>query len=303
MSFPFAGCGTAVITPFAPNGAVDELELRRFLRWQIEQGVDFLVPGGTTGESATLSPEEHLRVVAIAVEEARRGPRQVPVLAGAGGNNTLAAAKLARACAELGADGVLSVAPYYNKPTQEGLHQHFAEVASAAGVPVVLYNVPGRTSSNLEPATVARLAELPEIAGIKEASGSLAQISAVLATAPDDFAVLAGDDGMALATIALGGRGVISVASNEIPAAMAELARLARHGDFAAARRLHFQYWPLFEANFLETNPIPVKAALAAMGHCQEIYRLPLTPPGEARRERLMAVLRALDLLPATAAR
>lgn len=303
MSFPFLGCGTALITPFAPNGAVDELALRRFLRWQITEGVDFLVPGGTTGETATLSREEHLRVVAIAVEEARRGPRQVPVLAGAGGNNTRAVAALARECAALGADGVLSVTPYYNKPTPEGLYQHFAAIAAEAGVPVVLYNVPGRTACHLAPAVVARLAALPNIAGIKEASGSLAQISAVLAAAPPDFTVLAGDDGLALATIALGGRGVISVASNEIPAAMAELVRAARHGDFAAARRLHFQYWPLFEANFLVTNPIPVKAAVAAMGYCQELYRLPLTPLGGAPRQQLLSLLQSLALLPAPAAR
>lgn len=296
----FMGCGTALITPFTAAGAVDEPALRRFLRWQIEEGVDFLVPGGSTGEAATLSREEHLRIVAIALEEARRGPRRVPVLAGAGGNNTQAVAALAREMKTLGAEGVLSVAPYYNKPSQEGLYQHFCAIA-AAGLPVVLYNVPGRTASNLEPATVARLAAVENIVGIKEASGQIGQISAVLAGVPADFAVLAGDDGLALPTVALGGRGVISVASNEIPAAMTELVRLARSGDFVAARQLHMTHWPLFEANFLETNPVPVKAALAAMGVCQEVYRLPLTPMREATRKQLMQVLRALRLLPGPA--
>ncbi len=296
MDFPFSGCGTALITPFDTAGEVDEAALRRFLRWQIAEGVDFLVPGGTTGETATLDRHEHLRIVALAVEEARRAERMVPVLAGAGGNNTRATVALAREVSALGVDGILSAAPYYNKPAQEGLYQHFAAIAAAISVPLVLYNVPGRTASNIEPTTVARLAALGNVAGIKEASGNLNQIMTVLATAPRRFAVLSGDDALALAIVALGGRGVISVASNEIPAAMTELMRLARSGDLAAARREHFRYLPLMEANFLDSNPIPVKAALAAMGHCQEVYRLPLTPLRGARREQFFAVLTSLGL-------
>ncbi len=297
MAFPFTGCGTALMTPFTADGTVDEAALRRFLRWQIAEGVDFLVPGGTTGETATLSREEHLRLVAIAVEEARRGERQVPVLAGAGGNNTRATAALARDVAALGVDGILSAAPYYNKPSQEGLYQHFAAIAAAIQIPLVLYNVPGRTASNIEPATVARLAQVANIAGVKEASGNLNQIMAVLAAVPPSFTVLSGDDAMGLAVVALGGRGVISVASNEIPAQMTELMRLARSGDFTSARRLHFHLLPLLEGNFLESNPIPVKAALAAMGYCREVYRLPLTPMQSPRREQFFRILDALGLL------
>ncbi|MGH9542979.1 MAG: 4-hydroxy-tetrahydrodipicolinate synthase [Terriglobales bacterium] len=288
----FVGCGTALITPFRGDGGLDEKALRRFVRWQIDEGIDFLVPGGTTGESPTLSREEHLRVVEITLEEARRA-RRVPVLAGAGGNNTAAVIELARAVERLGAEGILSVAPYYNKPTQEGLYRHYAAIAAAVQLPIVLYNVPGRTGSNVEPATVARLAKIANIAGIKEASGSVAQMSEVLAAVPPDFCVLSGDDALALSLIALGGRGVVSVASNEIPGPMTEMMRLALAGDFAAARQLHFRYWPLLTANFVESNPIPVKAALARMGFCQEVYRLPLAPISPAGRAKLELALAA----------
>lgn len=291
----FQGCGTALITPFQSDGSLDSEALRRLVRWQIEQGIDFLVPGGTTGESPTLSREEHLRVVAVTLEEARRG-RRVPVLAGAGGNNTAGVIALAREIERLGAEGILSVAPYYNKPTQEGLYQHYAAIAAAVRLPVVLYNVPGRTSSNIEPATVARLAEIGNIVGIKEASGSITQMAEVLAAVPPEFLVLSGDDALALPLAALGGHGVVSVASNEIPGAMTELIRLALAGDFASARRLHFRYWALFTANFVESNPIPVKAALAKMGFCQEIYRLPLVPLSPAGRAKLERALAAAGI-------
>lgn len=295
MTVAFQGCGTALITPFLPDGSLDETALRRLVRWQIAEGIDFLVPGGTTGESPTLTREEHLRVVAITLEEARR-ERRVPVLAGAGGNNTAGVIALAREIERLGADGILSVAPYYNKPTQEGLYQHYAAIAAAVRLPIVLYNVPGRTSSNIEPATVARLAKIPNITGIKEASGSITQMTDVLAAVPAEFTVLSGDDALALPLIALGGRGVVSVASNEIPGPMTELIRFARAGDWPAARRLQFQYWPLFQMNFVESNPIPVKAVLARLGYCQEVYRLPLVPLSSGAREKLERALAAVGL-------
>lgn len=295
----FTGCGTALITPFQRDQSLDEAALRKLVRNQIEQGIDFLVPCGTTGESPTLTREEHLRVVAVTVEEARRAPGpkgRVSVLAGAGGNNTAGVIALAREVEAVGADGILSVAPYYNRPTQEGLYQHFAAIAAATHLPVVLYNVPGRTASNIEPATVARLAAIPNIVAVKEASGSVAQMGQVLAAAPEDFAVLSGDDGLTLPLLALGGRGLISVASNVLPGASAKMVSLALGGDFAAARRLHFQYLSLIEALFVETNPVPVKAALASLGWCQEVYRLPLVPLQPANRAKLMAALAASGL-------
>jgi 4-hydroxy-tetrahydrodipicolinate synthase len=295
----FEGCGTALVTPFTRDGAVDERALRGLLRFQIENGIDFLVPGGTTGESATLSRAEHERVVEIAIEEA--GGSGTPVLAGAGGNNTAAVMELARALERLGADGILSVAPYYNKPTQEGLFQHFAAIAGAVKIPVILYNVPGRTSSNIEPATVARLAAIANIVGIKEASGNLAQVGDVIAAVPPGFTVLSGDDALTLAIIAVGGRGVISVASNEIPGPMTRLVRAANDGNFAAARELHYRYLPLMEANFVESSPAPVKTALARMGLCEEVFRLPLVPLRDSSRARLESAMDAVQLEAAAA--
>ncbi|MGH9520304.1 MAG: 4-hydroxy-tetrahydrodipicolinate synthase [Terriglobales bacterium] len=293
---PFRGCGTALISPFDDQRGLDEAAFRRLVRFQIEEGMDFLVPCGTTGETPTLSEAEHLRLIELAVEEARTAPRPVPVLGGAGGNNTAHVVHLARQLETAGVDGILSVAPYYNKPTQTGLYEHFAAVAAAVKIPVILYNVPGRTASNIEAATTLRLAAIPNIVGIKEASGNLAQIAAVLAQAPPNFAVLSGDDAVTLPLLALGGAGLVSVAGNEIPRAMAQMVRLGLEGDFIAARKLHFKYLPLMEANFFESSPGPVKFVLARMGLCREIFRLPMVPISEATRARLQPILAELGL-------
>ncbi|MGH9392973.1 MAG: 4-hydroxy-tetrahydrodipicolinate synthase [Terriglobales bacterium] len=296
MKNPFVGCGTALVTPFAADQTLDEAAYRRLIRFQIEQGIDFLVPCGTTGETPTLDAEEHLRLIATAVEEAAGGARKVPVLGGAGGNNTAHVVALARQLERLGVDGVLSVAPYYNKPTQEGLYQHFAAVAAAVQLPVVLYNVPGRTSSNLEAPTALRLASLPNIVAVKEASGNFAQIAAIAAGAPAGFDLLSGDDALTLPILALGGQGLVSVASNVIPAAMAELVARARAGNFELARTIHFRYRGFMDALFRETSPAPVKAALARMGYCREVLRLPLVPVREDTRLQLHQLMAELGL-------
>src|SRR5580693_2261219 len=292
----FTGTGTALVTPFQRDGSLDEFALRALIKRQIEAGIDFLVPCGTTGESPTLTHEEHLRVVAIAVELAKG---RVPVLAGAGGYNTAEVIALARELAAIGADGILSVTPYYNKPTQEGLYQHYRAIANAISLPIILYSVQGRTGVNIEPATVKRLAGIENIIGIKEASGSIAQMAAILNIVPDDFIVLSGDDAITLPLIALGGRGVISVVSNEIPAEMARLTRLALNGDYPGAREIHRRYHPLMEINFVESNPIPVKAALAEMGLLDPVWRLPLVPPRAENQARIRAVLESLGLVDA----
>jgi 4-hydroxy-tetrahydrodipicolinate synthase len=291
----FTGTGTALVTPFRRGGALDETALRALIKRQIEAGTDFLVPCGTTGESPTLTHEEHLRVVAITIEAARG---KVPVLAGAGGYNTSEVIELARELAAIGASGILSVTPYYNKPTQEGLYQHFRAIAVAVALPIILYSVQGRTGVNIEPATVKRLARIENIVGIKEASGNISQMAAILNVVPDDFVVLSGDDAITLPLMALGGRGVISVVSNEIPAEMSQLTRLAWQGNFEAARKIHRRYHPLMEINFVESNPIPVKAALAEMGLLEPVWRLPLVPPKEENRARIHGVLEALELVP-----
>ena len=293
----FTGCGTAMVTPFRQAGSLDEAALRRLVRRQVEAGVDFLVPCGTTGESPTLTRVEHLRVVEITVEVANR---KAPVLAGAGGYNTAEVIAMARELAAIGVDGILSVTPYYNKPTQEGLYQHYRAIASAISLPIILYSVQGRTGVNIEPATVVRLAEIENIMGIKEASGNISQMSAILNAVPDHFLVLSGDDAITLPLIALGGRGVISVASNEIPAEMTRLTRLCLENDFSAARKLHRRYLPLMEANFIESNPIPVKAAMAEMGLLEPVWRLPLVPPKAENRARIRAVLESLELVEKT---
>jgi len=290
----FTGCGTAMVTPFRRDGSLDEATLRDLIQRQIDGGIDFLVPCGTTGESPTLTHEEHLRVVEITVEVAGD---KVPVLAGAGGYNTAEVIALARELAALGADGILSVTPYYNKPTQEGLYQHYRAIAAAVSLPIVLYSVQGRTGVNIEPATVKRLAEIENIVGIKEASGSIGQMAAILNSVPDDFIVLSGDDTLTLPLIALGGRGVISVVSNEIPAEMTRLARLANQGDFAGAREIHRRFHPLMEVNFVESNPIPVKAAMAEMGLLEPVWRLPLVPPKAENHARIRGVLTSLGLV------
>src|SRR5260370_28900936 len=295
----FTVTGTALGTTFRRDGSLDEPALRDLIKRQINAGVDFLVPCGTTGESPTLTHEEHLRVVEIAVELARG---KVTVLGGAGGYNTSEVIALARELAELGADGILSVTPYYNKPTQEGLLQHYRAIAEAVGLPIILYSVQGRTGVNIEPATVKRLSQIENIVGIKEASGNISQMAAILNAVPDDFIVLSGDDAITLPVISLGGRGVISVVSNEIPAEMSQMTRLALHGDFASAREIHRRYHPLMEINFVESNPIPVKAAMAEMGLLEPVWRLPLVAPKAENQARIRAVLESLGLIsrPAT---
>ena len=290
----FTGCGTALITPFRRDLSLDEQALRRLLRRQIDAGIDFIVPCGTTGESPTLNHDEQVRVVEITVEEARG---KVPVVAGAGGNNTAHVIEMAREFAARGANGILSVAPYYNKPTQEGLYQHYKALAEAVSLPIILYNIPGRTGVNIEPGTLARLAQIENIVGVKEASGNISQMATILAAVPKDFAVLSGDDAITLPLMALGGRGVISVASNEIPAEMTRIAKLANANDFAAARELHNRWFPLMEMNFVETNPIPVKSALALMGLCEPVFRLPLVPPKAENLAKIRNVLESTGLL------
>jgi 4-hydroxy-tetrahydrodipicolinate synthase len=290
----FTGCGTALVTPFQPDFSLDEAALRKLVQRQIRGGVDFLVPCGTTGENPTLTRREHLRVVEITLEESAG---RIPVLAGAGGYNTQEVIELARELESLGADGLLSVTPYYNKPTQEGLYQHYRAIARSMRLPIVLYNVPGRCGTNLEPSTVKRLAEVENIVGIKEASGNISQMAALANAVPDDFAILSGDDAIALPLFALGGRGVISVASNEIPAEMAQLCRHGLRGEFDEARGIHRKYLPLMEVNFIESNPIPVKAALALMGLLEPVWRLPMVAPKVENLERIRAVVDSLQLV------
>ena len=289
----FSGVLTALVTPFR-DGTVDEAALRELVEWQIGAGIDGLVPCGSTGEAATLSHPEHRRVVEIVVE-ATRG--RVPVVAGTGSNNTREAVELTRHARDAGADAALLISPYYNKPTQEGIVLHYAEIARETGFPLVVYNIPGRTGSNLLPATLARLADLDHLVGVKEACGDLAQIAEVIAQCPADFAVLSGDDALSLPLLALGGQGVISTSSNVAPSEMVALLRAFESGDLAAAQRAHYTLLPLFEALFCETNPIPVKAALALLGRCGPEIRLPLTPLSQAPREALQGVLKELGLL------
>ncbi len=290
----FIGCGTALVTPFRKDLSLDEEALRRLVRRQLEAGIHFLVPCGTTGESPTLERREHLRVVEITLEEAKG---RCPVLAGCGGYNTAEVIALARELEAMGAEGLLSVTPYYNKPTQEGLYQHYRAIAAATRLPIVVYSVAGRTGVNVEPATLRRLAEIDNIVGVKEASGNIAQMAQICATVPEDFDVLSGDDSITLALAALGGRGVISVASNEIPAPMRALAQACLDGNFAEARRLQKQWLALMEVNFVESNPIPVKAALARMGLIEPVWRLPLVPPSEASMGKIEHVLKQTGLI------
>jgi 4-hydroxy-tetrahydrodipicolinate synthase len=290
----FTGTGTALVTPFRRDGSLDEPTLRALIKRQIDAGIDFLVPCGTTGESPALAHEEHLRVVEITVEEAKG---RVPVLAGAGGYNTAEVITLARELAALGIDGILSVTPYYNKPTQEGLFQHYRAIAESVALPIIVYSVQGRTGVNIEPATVKRLATIKNIVGIKEASGNIGQMAAILNAVPDDFIVLSGDDAITLPLIALGGRGVISVVSNEIPGEMAQLTRLALAANFGGARALQRRFHSLMEVNFVESNPIPVKAAMAQMGLLEAVWRLPLVAPSVANEARIRGVLESLELV------
>ena len=290
----WTGVGTALVTPFTRDGALDEAGVRRLAARQIAAGVHYLVPCGTTGESPTLSEAERLRVVELVVEEA--GGR-VPVLAGAGGYDTRDVIRSAQGMKALGISGILSVTPYYNKPTQEGLFQHYKAIAGEVGLPIIVYNVPGRTGCNVDLTTLLRLAGVPDIAGVKEASGNVAQMCEICRAVPESFVVLSGDDVLTLPLMAVGGHGIISVLGNEAPAEMARMVELAESGDFTAARRIHHQLMPLMSANFVESNPIPVKAAMAEMGLLEEVYRLPLVPPSDAARRRITEALAASALM------
>jgi 4-hydroxy-tetrahydrodipicolinate synthase len=293
----FTGCGTALVTPFRTDQSLDEEALRRLVRRQVDACIDFLVPCGTTGECPTLTQTERLRIVELTLEEARG---RVPVVAGAGGYNTAEVIETAREFQSMGVDGILSVTPYYNKPRQEGLYQHYKAIAAATSLPIIVYSVVGRTGVNVEPATIRRLAEIDNIVGIKEASGNIGQMAAIVNAVPDSFVVLSGDDAITLPLTALGGRGVISVVSNEIPAEMTRLTHLCLQNNFPAARELHRKYFPLMEVNFVETNPGPVKAAMALMDLLEPVWRLPLVPPKAENLARLRGVLESLGLLQQT---
>jgi 4-hydroxy-tetrahydrodipicolinate synthase len=288
------GCGTALITPFKRDETIDEHALRRLVEFQIEGGVDFLIPCGTTGESVTMTAAEQVRVIEITIETAAG---RVPVVAGAGGYNTREVIEKIHRFTELGADGILSVTPYYNKPTQEGLFQHYRAIAEASSLPVILYNVPGRTGCNLEPATVERLSHWKPIYGIKEASGNISQIAEIASLVDESFKIFSGDDSIVLPVAALGGVGVVSVASNLLPKAVSDLCRACTDGRFEEARQLNRQLTPVFKALFIESNPIPVKAALAMIGMTEEVYRLPLVPMSPGNRDRLEQVLTESDVL------
>jgi 4-hydroxy-tetrahydrodipicolinate synthase len=290
----FQGCGTAMVTPFRQDGSLDEHTLRALVKRQIEEGINFLVPCGTSGESPTLTHQEHLRVVEITLEEAKG---RVPVLAGAGGYNTHEVIELATEIKAMGADGILSVTPYYNKPTQEGLYQHYKAIAAAVKLPIIVYSVQGRTGVNVEPATLRRLSEIDYVVGVKEASGNISQMAQVVHQVPSGFAVLCGDDSIAIPLIALGGHGVVSVVSNEIPREFTALIDRALRNDFAGARELQRQYLPLMEVNFVESNPIPVKAAMALMGLLEPVWRLPLCPPNPSNLAKIEKVVETLGLL------
>jgi 4-hydroxy-tetrahydrodipicolinate synthase len=298
MRTQFTGVGTALITPFTKDGSLDESAIKRLARRQIDGGVHFLSPCGTTGEAPTLSHRDKLRVVELVVEEANG---RVPVLAGAGGYDTREVIELARDMERVGADGLLSVTPYYNKPTQEGLYQHFKAIAESVRIPIVLYNVPTRTSVNMSVETTLRLSEIPNIVATKEAAMNAEHWSTIVSSAREGFHLLSGDDPLTVAAMAVGGKGVVSVASNEAPAEMAQIVELCEKNDYAAARKLHHWLYPLIQVNFIETNPIPCKAAMAAMGLIEESYRLPMVAPSSMAREKIMRVLQQLKLLGAAA--
>jgi len=289
------GCGTAIVTPFKADGSIDEPALRSFVEWQVVQGIDFLVPCGTTGETPTLTKDEWLKVINVTIEVVNG---RVPIVAGATSNCTWDAVEKAQTVAKIkGVDYILSASPYYNKPTQEGQYQHFKAIAEAVDKPIMLYNVPGRTSVNIEVATLARLAELKNIVAVKEASGSISQIAEVIAAVPADFLVFSGDDALTLPVISLGGVGIVSVASNEIPKEMSEMTRLALSNDWDAARRLERKFLALMQANFIESNPMPVKAVLAMMGKMEENYRLPMLRMKSDTRAKLEKIARACGVV------
>jgi len=294
MRQPFTGVGTALITPFLKSGALDEYAITKLAKRQIERGVHFLVPCGTTGETPTLSAAERRRVVELVLKAADGA---VPVMAGAGGYDTQEVVHVAKEMQSIGVQGLLSVTPYYNKPTPEGLYAHFSKIAEATPLPIMLYNVPGRTGCNIDAATCANLATIPHVIGVKEASGNITQMVEICRAVPPDFLVLSGDDALTLSLMAIGGRGLISVASNVAPAAIANMVEAAERGDFAGARQMHHFLLPLMLGNFIESNPGPVKYAMSVMGLCEEVYRLPMVSPRPASQERIRAFLRELDVL------
>jgi 4-hydroxy-tetrahydrodipicolinate synthase len=295
------GCGTALVTPFHQDGSIDDTALRNLIAWQIESGIDFLVPCGTTGETPTLTHDEWLYVIDTTIEVVAG---RVPIMAGATSNATHEAVEKAKELAtRSGVNYILTASPYYNKPTQEGQYRHFKAIAEAVGdKPVILYNVPGRTAANIEPPTLARLAEVPNIVGVKEASGNMTQVAEAINAVPDSFLVFSGDDAVTLPVIALGGVGVVSVAGNEIPHEMAALTRAALANDWTTARTLHRKYLPLMQANFIESSPLPVKAVLAMMGKVEEVYRLPLLPMRRDTRSRLQKIATEVGLISKPAA-
>jgi 4-hydroxy-tetrahydrodipicolinate synthase len=293
MRTNFTGVGTALVTPFTKSGDLDEQGVRRLGRRQIDAGIHFLVPLGTTGENPTPSLEERIRIVEILADEANG---EVPILAGAGGYDTKEVIHLADEMRKAGATGLLSVTPYYNKPTPEGLVQHYRAIADSTPLPIMIYNVPGRTGLNIDAATLVRLAAIPSVVGVKEASGNLTQVCEICRAVPSDFIVLSGDDALTLPIMAVGGRGVIAVVSNEIPKEMVQMVDAAERNDFAAARAIHKRIMPLMQINFVESNPGPVKAAMAAMGLLEEVYRLPMTSPRPESKDKILAVLNDLKL-------
>ncbi len=294
MRIPFTGVGTALITPFTKSGALDEAAVKRLAKRQIDNGIHFLVPCGTTGETPTLSAAERRRVVELTLEAANG---KVPVMAGAGGYDTQEVVHVATEMQAIGVQGLLSVTPYYNKPTPEGLYRHFSTIAEATSLPILLYNVPGRTGCNIDAATLTRLATIPRVIGVKEASGNIQQMVEICRAVPPDFLVLSGDDALTLPLMAIGGRGLISVASNSVPAEIVQMVEAAERGDYASARQQHHRLVPLMLGNFVESNPGPVKFAMEAMGLCEEVYRLPMVPPRPASQEKILAFLKELDVL------
>ncbi|MCL4511363.1 MAG: 4-hydroxy-tetrahydrodipicolinate synthase [Bacteroidetes bacterium] len=291
----FRGTGVALITPFKKDGSVDERRIRELVEFQITNGTEAILPAGTTGESATLSHAEHHQVMEIVLDQTNH---RLPIIVGAGSNSTREAISLTVHAKSIGADGVLSVAPYYNKPTQEGFYQHYAAIAETVDIPIVVYNVPGRTGSNIAAETTLRMAEeIPNVVAVKEASGNISQIMEILRGRPEDFSVYSGDDQIAFAVVALGGDGIISVVANQVPRLFSDMIRFCLAGDLENARELHYKLLPLMNVNFIESNPIPVKASLAMMGMIEEVYRLPLVPPTNSTREKLKKILSDLELI------
>jgi len=290
----FKGITVALVTPFNDDASLDEESLKGLVEWQIQQGTEGILVAGTTGEAATLSMEEHGHLMEIVCEQVAG---RIPVICGAGSNCTSEALFLTRCAEGFGADAILSVGPYYNKPTQEGFYRHFREIAGSTDLPIMIYNVPGRTGSNISAETTLRLAELPNIFAVKEASGNISQISEILRNRPEGFLVLSGDDSLALPLMSLGSDGVVSVAANQAPGLLKQMVTAAFSGNWEKAREIHFRLLPLMEANFIESNPIPVKTSLALMGRLKDNFRLPMVPATDRTREKLAEVLKGLELL------